>query len=994
MATEIIRSGTPTQRELEGGLTMNTSRLIAVVALGLMALQASAADKSLVLYLPFDEGAGNTVRDASPYNNPGTIVGSPAWIAGPRGTALEFVAGSRVTIPEIPEYDVTSAVSLLAWVRTSTVPNWARVIDKSQWQTSGFDLVLTQNVGLPRLEFFVNNTTSLADATTPVMNNEWHFIAGTFGNKTIRVYVNGRLEGQAQSVNQVDINPNNLPVMIAGEASSNGGNQFFGGIDEAAMYNRELSAEEIKAIFEHGMAPPEIAAYPQPKDGAVDVPRDVALGWTPGGFAASHDVYFGTSSDDVADAGRTHPLGVLVSEGQADAAFDPDGLLDYGQTYFWRIDEVNAAPDNTIFKGEIWRFTVEPYGYPVTPIAATASGSGNNMGPQNTINRSGLDADDRHSSDSTQMWTSNATKPAWIRYEFDHVYKFHEMWVWNSNQVIESMLGLGAKDVAIEYSLDGQTWTALDGVPEFAQAPGAPGYEANTTVDFGGVDARFVKLTINANWGGVAPQTGLAEVRFFHVPVQAFEPQPADGAKDVGVEASLDWRPGRQAESHKVYLGTDKDAMTLAATVADHGYTPASLNLGTTYFWRIDEVGAAGVYEGKVWSFTTEEYAVVDDFEGYTDAEGSRIYEAWIDGLTTGASGSQVGYDSAPFAEKAIVHSGTQSMPLTYNNLTAGVSEAELTFSPQDWTRHGVTSLVLYFRGQLTNTPASLYVKINGTKVAYNSGAPATAMNLWKQWSIPLAATGANLKSVRSLTIGVEGAGAKGMLFFDDIRLYAAAPAVAAPADPGTTGLVAYYKMDGDVQDSSGRNYHGATNGVVGYETGYAGQALVFNGTNAYVDLPIGPLMPTLTDMTVATHINFVGGSSAWQRIFDFGSGTSSYMFLCPRQGTSGNMRFGIRSATVAEQIVNSPAAMTVGWHHTAIVIDSQARMLTLYVDGEPVASGVTSVLPKDLGTTTQNWLGRSQYTADGYLHGSLDDLRIYNRALSQAELRYLAGDR
>jgi hypothetical protein len=974
---------------------MSKSRLFTVLTLGLMTLQASAADKSLVLYLPFDEGAGAAVKDLSTYNNPGVIVGNAAWVAGAKGTALDFVNGSHVTITEIPEYDVTSAVSLMAWVKTSSVPNWARVIDKSAWQTSGFDLVLTQNVGLPRLEFFVNNTTSLADGTTAVMDNEWHFIAATFGNKTIRVYTDGKPEGQAQSAGQVDINPNNLPVMIAGESSSNGGNQFLGSIDEAAMYNRELSADEILAIFQGGMAKPDVAANPQPKNGAVDVTRDVALGWTPGGFAASHDVYFGTSPADVNSASRANPMGVLAGEGLTDATFDPDGLLEYGRTYYWRVDEVNAAPDNTIFKGEIWSFTAEPYGYPVTPIAATASGSGKDMGPQNTINGSGLDAADQHSTDSTKMWTSNAVKPAWIQYEFDKVYKLEKMWVWNSNQVIESMLGLGAKDVTIQYSADGQTWATLEGVPEFAQAPGAPGYEANTTVDFRGVNAKFVKLTINANWGGFAPQTGLAEVRFFYVPVQAFAPQPADAAKAVSVESSLSWRPGREAESHKVHLGTDKNAMTLAGTVAEHSYTPAALNVGTTYFWKIDEVGAAGTYEGNVWSFATEDFIAVDDFESYTDAEGSRIYEFWIDGLTTGTSGSVVGYNAAPFAEKTTVHSGTQSMPLAYDNSSAGVSEAELTFdSPQDWTRHGVTALVVCFRGQLTNTPAPLYVKINGTKVSYNNGAAATAMNLWKQWSIPLAATGANLKSVKTLTIGVEGAGAKGLLFIDDIRLYAAAPAVVTPADPGTTGLVAFYKMDGDVKDSSGRNYHGTVNGVTSFEAGYAGQALVFNGTNAYVDLPLGPLMPTLTDMTVATHVYFGGGTSAWERIFDFGSGTSSYMFLCPRQGTNGNMRFGIRSTTVAEQIVNSPGPMTVGWHHTAMVIDAQAKTLTLYVDGEAVASGATAVLPKDLGTTTQNWLGRSQYAADGYFFGSLDDFRIYNRALSQAELRHLAGDR
>ena len=136
-----------------------------------------AIDRSLVLYLPFDEGAGTVAKDASSYGNDGSVVGDAVWVEGYKGTALEFVSGSRVTIPEIPEYDISAEVSLLAWVKATENPNWGRVIDKSQWQTSGFDLVLTQNVGLARLEFFVASTTSLVDSTTVVMDGEWHFIA-------------------------------------------------------------------------------------------------------------------------------------------------------------------------------------------------------------------------------------------------------------------------------------------------------------------------------------------------------------------------------------------------------------------------------------------------------------------------------------------------------------------------------------------------------------------------------------------------------------------------------------------------------------------------------------------------------------------------------------------------------------------------------------------------------------------------------------------------
>ncbi len=91
---------------------------------------------------------------------------------------------------------------------------------------------------------------------------------------------------------------------------------------------------------------------------------------------------------------------------------------------------------------------------------------------------------------------------------------------------------------------------------------------------------------------------------------------------------------------------------------------------------------------------------------------------------------------------------------------------------------------------------------------------------------------------------------------------------------------------------------------------------------------------------------------------------------------------------------MTAPKPLTEGWHHVAILIDGAAGTLQLYQDGLLVASGATTVLPKNLGNTTQNWLGRSQFEADPYFGGAMDDLRIYNRALSPGEIRYLAGDR
>ena len=452
----------------------------------------------------------------------------------------------------------------------------------------------------------------------------------------------------------------------------------------------------------------ETASSPNPQDKAVDVPSDAVLSWKAADGATAHDVYFGTSLADVTDATRANPKGVLVSQGQSGTTYTPAQRLRYGQVYYWRVDEVGAAPSSEIFKGLIWSFTAEPVSYPITSLVVTASSSNPGMVPENTINGLGLDPANQHSVDPTHMWlsASGAAQPAWIRYEFDKAYKLDTLQVWNSNQALESILGFGAKDVTVEYSVDGETWAQL-GDFEFTRAPGAATYLPDEPVDFDGAVAKFVKLTINSNWGGIVAQYGLSEVRFQYVPVQPREPAPASAATEVDVDAVLSWRAGREAASHKVFFGTDEqtvsDGTASAQTLADNSLDPGPLALGTTYYWRVVEVNEAATpatWEGDLWNFTTREYLVIDDMESYND-DDNRIYESWIDGMTTGASGSIVGYIDAPFAEKTIVRSGKQSMPFEYRNAEAPFySEAEREFNPvQNWTTNEADTLSLWVRG-------------------------------------------------------------------------------------------------------------------------------------------------------------------------------------------------------------------------------------------------------------------------------------------------------
>jgi F5/8 type C domain-containing protein len=511
---------------------------------------------------------------------------------------------------------------------------------------------------------------------------------------------------------------------------------------------------------------PESARSPSPEKEATDVSRDLTVSWEPGQDISAHDVYLGTSLDDVNNASRANPMDVLVSQGQTVTTFDT-GRLEFGLTYYWRIDEVLAV-DGSIFKGELWSFTVEPFAYAVENIVTTTNTvSDPGLGLENTINGSGINADDQHSVVSSDMWMALPADadPVWIQYEFGQAYKLDEMQVWNYNVQFEPVLGFGLKDVTIEYSADGAEWTVLGDVA-LAQATARADYAANTTVDFGGVAVKAVKITVNSNYGGL-PQYGLSEVRFMYVPANARKPIPAAEAVGVSVDSALTWRAGREAASHEVYLGTDAETLALAGSTDQATYSPGSLDLDTTYYWKVDEVNeveAISTWEGGVWSFTTQEFLVVDDFESYND-EDNVIYETWVDGWIN-ETGSTVSYLSAPFAEQTIVNSGSQSMPLSYDNAGVATAEAELDLG-QDWTANGAKSFSLSFYGAPDNT-GQLYVKIGSTQIPYDGDITTEA---WQVLTIDLSTVG-NVSNVSSLVIGIEGAGAAGVVYIDDIRLY------------------------------------------------------------------------------------------------------------------------------------------------------------------------------------------------------------------------------
>jgi hypothetical protein len=180
---------------------------------------------------------------------------------------------------------------------------------------------------------------------------------------------------------------------------------------------------------------------------------------------------------------------------------------------------------------------------------------------------------------------------------------------------------------------------------------------------------------------------------------------------------------------------------------------------------------------------------VVEDFEGYTDndADGEAIWQSWIDGYGTADNGAQVGYLMPPYAEQAIVHGGSQSMPLLYaNEGVVSNSEATLTLtSLRDWTVAGVGELSLWYRGGSGNALDPLYVALANTTgspaIVANDDSEAAKVTGWKEWIIPLQAfadQGVNLTNVNQIAVGLGTksgmavVSGTGTVYIDDIRLY------------------------------------------------------------------------------------------------------------------------------------------------------------------------------------------------------------------------------
>jgi hypothetical protein len=622
-----------------------------------------------------------------------------------------------------------------------------------------------------------------------VLRETWASIswsAGTFA-KSHDVYFGENYDDVAVGTGETFYGNQTSPYFVVGFpgfAYPDGlvpGTTYYWRIDEVNDLNPD---SPLKGDVWSFMIAPKTAFEPVPENGSKFIDAEnLSLSWTNGFGAKLHTVYFGDNFDTVANASGGLTQGLTT--------YSP-GTLELEKTYYWRVDEFDGS---TTYTGDVWSFTTAKEGGGIRGDYYKGMNFENYMLT-------------RTDSNVNFTWGAGEPDPAvgadnfsirWIgdvEAAFTETYTFYataddgvHLWV-DGIQLVDGWVDQSATEYSGKIDLVAGNMYRV--VMEM--------YEN------GGDAVAQLRWSSPSTPKQIIPQAALA------TPVKAHSPSPYNGATGTKITPILRWGAGDYTASHEVYFGTDADAVANATTsspeykgtktLGDKSYDPGKLAWYITYYWRIDEVNSINPdspWIGNLWSFTTGDFIVIDDFEDY-DVYENQIWYSWHDGLGYGApgidpyyagngTGAAVGDETTTsYTEQTIIHGGRRSMPLAYDNNKQGFamySEVELTLtSPRDWTEQGITELSLWFHGESANDAEPLYVAVfNSTGapaiVTYDNPA-AAQINTWNEWIIPLqtfADQGITLTNVDKIAIGlgtqgnITVAGGSGKMYFDDIRL-------------------------------------------------------------------------------------------------------------------------------------------------------------------------------------------------------------------------------
>jgi hypothetical protein len=727
-----------------------------------------------------------------------------------------------------------------------------------------------------------------------------------------------------------------------------------------------------------------------PANGATDVKRESTLSWTPGPYAVTHNIYFGTDFNSVSDVNTTNlPSYPDVTFTNVDVNYYKPGFLDYKTTYYWRVDDVN---DVNIWKGSVWSFTVGDY------LTVDDFEDYNDFTPykifQTWKDGFGTSDPEYHGNGTGSAVGSDA--PPW------------------AEQVI---VNNGRRSMPVHYDNSG-TGTNTFGEPttllysEIFRQWDEP-------QDWTREDVKSLALWFRgypATKGSYTLNTGTFTVK-------------ADGA-DIWDTADA---------FHFVYQQLTADFVYIEAKVVSITNTAADAKAGVMIRDSLDADSTNAfmcLRRDGSWSFQARTEYKDSTLDATSDANTITL-PYWVrllresNAFTASYSSDGINWDIVPTQDENSEFPNPQGVPMTgpvyiglayTSSITGTLGRA--VFS--NVSINGVPFQPTGSRDVPSNDAALLYIAVedssNNIKVINHPDNPnAVQLDEWTEWPIDLAEiSGANvdLKNIKKMYIGVGDrdnpvTGGFGKLYIDDIRLHIprcvseqAKPAGdfddncvvdyldlqimtdnwliseydVTPIAPIDANLMAYYAFENNLLDGSGNGNNGDPCGAPTYVAGKIGKAIQLNGGDGVVTGK--SLLNDLSEFTLASWVS--AGNTDASRVALFGQNDC--------------IEFGFDSGDIhvwtsgGGEIRTGWERPELTWHHIAVVGDGEG--LAIYVDGQSVVTGGSAISEDSYGSSTYGFnIGTGVFDATGnWLNGQVDEVRVYSRALSQDEIAWLAG--
>lgn len=309
----------------------------------------------------FDETSGATAYDSSGNGNDGTVNGTPQWVTGMIGGALHFDGSSNyVRIPFSESLRVFNRgdFTFTLWLNVDEIDKKHIVLQQMDSNGLGRSWLTIGDGNDNAIRSYVGG--AWISSGIIVEAGEWYHAAVvvTEGGATdsIQIYVNGEPQGNPRLDSMEDCEGDLLIGCSKIFATFTDGL-----IDDVRIYDQALVEGDLQVVMA-GVVGMPLARRPNPADGALYEQTWASLTWTPGDWAVSNDLYFGIAFADVNEgaegtfAGNTATAQQVVGFPGFPA---PEGLRP-GVTYYWRVDGINDANDQSPWKGDVWSFRIPP----------------------------------------------------------------------------------------------------------------------------------------------------------------------------------------------------------------------------------------------------------------------------------------------------------------------------------------------------------------------------------------------------------------------------------------------------------------------------------------------------------------------------------------------------------------------------------------------------------------------------------------------------------